>query len=180
MCIHILAKPSVKPLASFSFIPKASHYFAHAHSSVQGLLTMTKDGIFDTLKVQQVPNMTWEPNGGILATGGIGMTEYSPQHRPIPVLDKEEQQDQQQKLSAFGINQTSVSMALQKLHISTGSEDASKGSPLPGERKQLPQEVRFNRDPALSAALDLDISVLMRKRVSQGYSMNVRYPVFSF
>jgi hypothetical protein len=136
---------------------------------------MTKDGIFDTLKIQQVPNMTWEPSGGILATGGVGMTEYSPKYRPVPVLDTEAQRDQQQKLSTFNINQSSVSMALQKLNISTASEEARKTSPLSGENKHFAQEICFSRDPVLSAALDLDISVLMRKRVALGYSMNVRY-----
>lgn len=171
-----VAKPSPKPLASFSFIPKASRYFARAHSSVQGLLTLTKDGVFDTLKVQQVPNMTWEPKGGILATEGMGMTEYSPQQRPSQVLDKEQHQDNMKKLHAFGINQSSVSSAFEKLHISMDSGETGRSLSLPnGPRAMALTEIRFNSDPALSAALDRDISVLMRKRVAQGYSMNVRY-----
>ncbi|KAG2179533.1 hypothetical protein INT44_006380, partial [Umbelopsis vinacea] len=165
-------KPSTKALASFSFIPKASHYFARAHSSVQGLLTLTKDGIFDTLKVQQVPNMTWEPKGGILATEGMGMTEYSPQQRPSQGLGNEQHQDNIKKLHAFGINQSS---AFEKLHISMDRDETGRDLSLArGPTAMSLAEIRFNKDPALSAALDRDISVLMRKRVAEGYSMNCR------
>ncbi|KAH8556996.1 WD40-repeat-containing domain protein [Umbelopsis sp. PMI_123] len=168
-------KPSTKALASFSFIPNASCYFSHAHSSVQGLLTLTKDGIFDTLKVQQIPNMTWEPKGGILATEGMRMTEYSPHQRSTPVLDKEQHQDNIKKLHAFGINQSSVSTDFEMLHISSGSDENGKTSSLANEAKiPAPTEIRFNKDPTLSAALDRDISVLMRKRATHGYSMNSR------
>jgi WD repeat-containing protein mio len=148
---------------------------------VQGLLTLTKDGSFDTLKVQQVPNITWEPKGGILATEGMGMTEYSPQQRPSQVrpsqvLDKEQHQDNMKKLHAFGINQSSVSTAFEKLHISMDSDETGRSLSLAnGPKAMTLTDIRFNKDPALSAALDRDISVLMRKRVAQGYSMNVRY-----
>ncbi|KAJ2957296.1 hypothetical protein NQZ79_g6987 [Umbelopsis isabellina] len=168
------AAQSTKALASFSFIPKANRYFQNAHPSVQGLLTMTKDGTFDTMKIQQVPNMTWEPNGGLLTNGGMGMIESKPSVNATSMPSVAVNSAKPPQLDAFGIDQTST--ALHKLHISTSEEDRILEQGLRARIKDPSQDIRLtaNADPELSAALAQDISVLMRKRVAQGYSMNCR------
>lgn len=170
------AAQSTKALASFSFIPKANRHFQNAHPSVQGLLTMTKDGTFDTMKIQQVPNMTWEPNGGLLINGGMGLIESKPLVNATSMPSVAVTSAKASNLDAFGIDQTSNS--LHKLHISTSEEDRSLESGMRARIRDPSPEIRLsaNADPELSAALAQDISVLMRKRVAQGYSMNVSYP----
>jgi hypothetical protein len=145
---------------------------------VQGLLTMTKDGTFDTIKIQQVPNMSWEPNGGLFTNGGMGMIEHKPSVDSMTSAEHTVPSAKPSNLDAFGIDHASMSTALHKLHISTNDDDRKVEQGMRTRIKDPSQEIRVNDDPELSAALAQDISVLMRKRVAQGYSMNVRCLVF--
>jgi hypothetical protein len=64
---------SVKPLASFAFIPTT----ISPHNTHQ-LLTMHKDGKFEAVKIQETCQLAWQPTGGMMITGNTGLLSYCP------------------------------------------------------------------------------------------------------
>ncbi|KAI9480747.1 MAG: hypothetical protein EXX96DRAFT_191846 [Benjaminiella poitrasii] len=107
------------------------------------ILTIHTDGKFESIKVQEACQIAWQPKGGMIMTGKRGLLYYHPAS-----LDDE----------------------LENLHIDNqNTEDINTIAHI----NSLEQEsIVVSKDKTLVKELDNDISVVMRKRLSNGYSMD--------
>lgn len=142
-------RSSVKKFASFAFIPpsitdfSASKALPHTHH----ILTVHTDGKFESIKVQEACQNSWQPTGGMIMTGKKGLLSY----HPTTISNGFEKQ-------------------LSNLNISETEEEEYRSSTPPLEHPSQP--IMISNDRALAAELDKDISVVMRKRLLEGYSMD--------
>lgn len=65
-------RPSTRPFASFSFIPKQTACDPH------NLLGVHTDGSFESVQLEEASPMTWEPKGGMITTGRNGLVACQP------------------------------------------------------------------------------------------------------
>lgn len=131
---------SNKEFATFSFIPNsisATNSIPNNHN----ILTVHKDGKFESIKVQEACQIAWQPTGGMVMTGKRGLLSYYP-------ADMDNQFDK--KMLRLNLN-----------------DDNS-----PSQNRREHEEITISSDKALAKELDRDISVVMRKRLIEGYSMN--------
>ncbi|KAI8143120.1 hypothetical protein BJV82DRAFT_611432 [Fennellomyces sp. T-0311] len=126
--------PSSKPITTFGFIPRMAD-----DGSVPSLLTMHRDGQFESIDLEEASKMTWQPTGGIMATNGTEL------------------------LSCGGYPAVRRFPELSRLHIS----DVRSQTDTYEMEECVPAEIRGN----VIDSLGNDISVVMRKRVKMGYSM---------
>ncbi|KAG0164018.1 hypothetical protein DFQ30_010636, partial [Apophysomyces sp. BC1015] len=144
--------PSNKAVSSFAFIP-SSRGGMGAGAPSHGILAMHKDGQFENIKLQEACKVSWQPTGEIMLAGGNDLWTFdiSPEESlktRVPKL----------RFDALGItNRTSAS---------SGEEGSGIQNVIGSDN------VRVAIDRELAKELANDISVIMRKRVSKGYSMN--------
>ncbi|KAI8647874.1 WD40-repeat-containing domain protein [Parasitella parasitica] len=145
-------RSSVKKFASFTFIP---YSLSPSKSVSDNILAIHTDGKFESVKVQEACQISWQPSGGMVMTGKKGLLSYLPAFVDSK-LDK--------KLASVQLDDGN-----------NATEDADQAIYQSDTREQLlPRQTTITmcRDTALAAELDKDISVVMRKRVLQGYSMD--------
>ncbi|KAI8890822.1 hypothetical protein K501DRAFT_236548 [Backusella circina FSU 941] len=135
---------SVKPLASFAFIPTNS-----TPPSTHQLLTMHKDGKFEAVKIQETCQLAWQPAGGMVITGNSGLLSY------CPTLHDSSGKDDDIDFEGLGLDE-------EENEVMNSSNETGE--------KQI--NIRQMNNMVLSAELDKDISVVMRKRLIEGYSMD--------
>lgn len=147
-------RSSIKKFASFAFIPNSidsSKPISH------NILTIHTDGKFESVKVQEACQISWQPSGGMIMTGKKGLLSYHP-----AFLDSK-------------IDQTMANLRIDG-DINEDVEDEDEIM-YQIERKELllsrQNTITVSKDRALAAELDKDISVVMRKRLLEGYSMDV-------
>lgn len=68
-------RSSTKKFASFAFIPQFSN---KPVPNTRHILSVHTDGKFESVKVQEPCQMSWEPTGGIAMTGKKGLLSYYP------------------------------------------------------------------------------------------------------
>jgi hypothetical protein len=69
-------RSSSKKFASFAFIP---HFSKHQPvPNTHHILSVHTDGKFESVKVQEACQMTWQPTGGMAMTGKKGLLSYHP------------------------------------------------------------------------------------------------------
>ncbi|KAI8050673.1 uncharacterized protein B0P05DRAFT_563144 [Gilbertella persicaria] len=116
-------RSSAKKFASFAFIPQASA------KQDNTMLAIHTDGKFESVKIQEACQITWQPTGGMVMTSKKGLLSYPPaENSPV--------------------EHTIHSLSLQ------------------------PSAITASVDRPLAAELAKDISVVMKRRLEEGYSMD--------
>ncbi|KAL9545952.1 hypothetical protein PS6_007927 [Mucor atramentarius] len=151
-------RSSIKKFASFAFIPNtigASKPIAH------NILAIHTDGKFESVKVQEACQISWQPSGGMIMTGKKGLLSYHP---------------------AFLDSKLNASMEHLRINHEEDNDDDDDNAEDQDdvmyrmedkERTMRRQDtITVSRDRALASELDKDISVVMRKRLLEGYSMD--------
>lgn len=123
------------------------------------ILAIHTDGKFESVKVQEACQISWQPSGGMIMTGKKGLLSYHP---------------------AF--MESTLDTSMQQLRIEPHEEeDAAMEDTAEDpddmmyrmDNKEQQHTITISRDRALASELDKDISVVMRKRLLEGYSMDV-------
>ena len=149
-------RSSIKKFASFAFIPNS---IGSSKPISHNILAIHTDGKFESVKVQEACQISWQPSGGMIMTGKKGLLSYHP---------------------AFSDSKVDKTMAsLQIDGDGDIDEDVEDEDEIMYriERKELlmsrQNTITISKDRALALELDKDISVVMRKRLLEGYSMDV-------
>lgn len=71
-------RSSNKEFTTFSFIPNSIASATKQTQNVHNLLTVHKDGKFESIKVQEACQIAWQPTGGMVMTGKRGLLSYYP------------------------------------------------------------------------------------------------------
>ncbi|KAI9264074.1 hypothetical protein BDA99DRAFT_559383 [Phascolomyces articulosus] len=152
---------SSKPITTFNFIPTMrsldDHHNRH-RSTVPSILTMHRDGQFQVIDLEEASKMTWRPTGGMMMTNGSEVLSCGGS-RPSNCLNRH------------------INGELAKLNISDGrSRSQSDETYIPAithetdELHWTPSEITGS----VAESLANDISVIMRKRVKLGYSIDYK------
>ncbi|KAG2235345.1 hypothetical protein INT48_004964 [Thamnidium elegans] len=137
-------RSSNKEFTTFSFIPNSISSSTKPIPNVHNLLTVHKDGKFESIKVQEACQISWQPIGGMVMTAKRGLLSYYPP-------------------SSESINNKMIQLTMH--------DDDEFSSPQRNPDFES-DTIIFNTDKALAKELDKDISVVMRKRLNEGYSMD--------
>ncbi|GAA5812870.1 hypothetical protein MFLAVUS_006329 [Mucor flavus] len=137
-------RSSNKEFTTFSFIPNSISSTTKPMPNVHNLLTVHKDGKFESIKVQEACQISWQPTGGMVMTAKRGLLSYYPP--------------------------SSESIDKKMIHLTMHDDD--EFSLRQRNPDFEPDTIIFNTDKALAKELDKDISVVMRKRLNEGYSMD--------
>jgi hypothetical protein len=71
-------RSSNKEFATFSFIPNSISSSAKLIPNTHNILTVHKDGKFESIKVQEACQISWQPTGGMVMTAKRGLLSHYP------------------------------------------------------------------------------------------------------
>ncbi|OAD70468.1 hypothetical protein PHYBLDRAFT_182399 [Phycomyces blakesleeanus NRRL 1555(-)] len=136
---------SSRPLSSFTFIPPSVP--GMPSSTSQRILAMNREGHLETIRLQEAAEMTWKPTGGMMISKGNDLLAYD---ATLPSVEETTQQMSKLRLHGFG------ELHNERMHMRSG----------PMMEQAIGEELHMRK------VLSKDISVVMRKRVGLGYSMD--------
>lgn len=71
-------RSSNREFATFSFIPNSISSSSKPIPNTHNILTVHKDGKFESIKVQEACQISWQPTGGMVMTAKTGLRSYYP------------------------------------------------------------------------------------------------------
>lgn len=71
-------RSSNREFATFSFIPNSISSTSKPIPNTHNILTVHKDGKFESIKVQEACQISWQPTGGMVMTAKRGLRSYYP------------------------------------------------------------------------------------------------------
>lgn len=186
-----LAKPSTKSLASFAWIS------TYSSPSVHRFISINKDALIESTKLQESFKISWQPRGNMVISGGQGYEIFEADRHGEYDEDLngiERREIHQEQLRTPSI--LTGSLTPSTVHR-IGDEREGVRTPRPGDTRNkdvnllrrrlndmaLKQQHQNRKDNYIDGGgsevytvwktLRTDISVIMRKRAEEGYSMDV-------
>ncbi|KAI8372909.1 uncharacterized protein BYT42DRAFT_578520 [Radiomyces spectabilis] len=146
---------SSKPLTSFAFIPNSMS--DRVSESVQRFLTMHKDGQFEAVTLQDACKISWQACGGMAMTADNHLLMY----------------DSKNVVQEETAGQESLEVAFDQVHLEEQIANSTDGDLDKSQKPRMSVDrIRTMFNGSVAKELASDISVLMRKRVIDGYSMD--------
>jgi hypothetical protein len=176
--IFLKAQRSSKSLASFAWVPTWIQDISTAHSL--RLLAINTEQTFETIILEECPLFDWEPQGNLSIFGQNSYMYIVDQKiQDITGGDQNQENDNNNGLNHHNNSGDHKSHVSLELKVDNEYYNGDR-TPRPGDLNGSPKHMMEKDDEKelilpskVLKDLQEDISVVMRKRAKEGYSMTV-------